>query len=70
MVEIAENKNRTGLGFQPGPLNVKTEVMKPIFYSVGFIHGNDQHSATVIEDDDDEDEACANYVTHDQTCNN
>ena len=44
---------------------------------------DDQHSAAVIEDDDedeqhstaitedgDKDEACANFVTHGQTCNN
>ena len=54
MVEVAENKNRSGLGFQRGPSNVKAKDMQPSFRSGGFIHGNDQHSATVIEDGDDE----------------
>ena len=44
--------------------------MQPNFHSGGFIHGNDQHSAAVIEDNDDEDEACANFVMHGQICNN
>ena len=70
VVEIAENKNRAGLGFQPTSFNANVKVMQPVFHSGGFIHGNDQHSATVIEDGDDEDEACANFVTHGQTCNN
>ena len=70
VVEIVENKNRVGLGFQPGPFIVKAKVIQPIFRSGGFIHGNDQHSAAVIEDNDDEDEACTNFVTRGQTCNN
>ncbi|KAI5407383.1 hypothetical protein KIW84_053582 [Lathyrus oleraceus] len=70
MIEIAENKNRDGLGFQPGPFSTRAEVMQPSFHSGGFTHGNDQHSTAVIEDDDDEDEACFNFVTHGQTCNN
>ncbi|KAI5438068.1 hypothetical protein KIW84_023981 [Lathyrus oleraceus] len=68
MVEIAENKNMAGLGFQQGSFNVKAKDVQPVFHSGGFIHGNDQHSATVIEDG--EDEAYANFVTHGQTCNN
>lgn len=43
--------------------------MQPIFHSGGVIHGDDQHSAAIIEDGD-EDEACANFVTHGQACNN
>ncbi|KAI5384904.1 hypothetical protein KIW84_071767 [Lathyrus oleraceus] len=68
MVEIDENKNRAELGIQLGSSNVKAEDVQPSFHSGGFIHGNDQHSVAVIEDD--EDEACANFVTHGQTCNN
>ncbi|KAI5425849.1 hypothetical protein KIW84_031611 [Lathyrus oleraceus] len=70
MIKIVENKNRVGLGFQPGSFNVKAEVMQPSFHSGGFILRNDQHTAVVIEDGDDEDEACANFVTHGQICNN
>ncbi|KAI5425544.1 hypothetical protein KIW84_031372 [Lathyrus oleraceus] len=44
--------------------------MQPIFHSGGFIHKNDQHSTAIIEDNGDEDEACANFVTYGQTCNN
>lgn len=69
-MEIAENKNRVGIGFQPGPFNAKVNVMQPIFHSGGFIHGNDQHSTSIIEDNGDEDKACTNFVTHGQTCNN
>ncbi|KAI5422149.1 hypothetical protein KIW84_045565 [Lathyrus oleraceus] len=68
MVEVTENKNRVGLGFQQGPSNVKTEEVQPSFCSGGFIHGNEQHSAYVIEGDEDEDRT--NFVTHDKTCNN
>ncbi|KAI5443647.1 hypothetical protein KIW84_012336 [Lathyrus oleraceus] len=67
---ITENKNRAELGFQPGPFNIKVEDVKPSFCSEGFIHGNEQHLNVVIEDGDDEDEACANFMTHGQTCNN
>ncbi|KAI5408296.1 hypothetical protein KIW84_054207 [Lathyrus oleraceus] len=42
--------------------------MQPSFCSGGFIHGNEQHSTAVIEGDEDED--CANFVTHGNTCNN
>ncbi|KAI5420203.1 hypothetical protein KIW84_044114 [Lathyrus oleraceus] len=34
----------------------------------GFTHGDEQHSVAIIEDD--EDKACANLVTHGQTCSN
>ena len=70
VMEIVEDKNRDGLGFQPGPFNAKAKVMQLIFCSGGFIHENDQHSAAIIEDSGDEDEACANFVTHGQNCNN
>ncbi|KAI5396663.1 hypothetical protein KIW84_062757 [Lathyrus oleraceus] len=66
IVEDVENKNRAGLGFQQGPFNSNVKVMQPIFYSGVFIHQDDQHSAAIIEDSD-EDEACANIVTHSQT---
>ena len=68
MVEVVENKNRAGLGFQRGLSHVKAEDIQPSFRSGGFIHGNEQHSAAVIEGDEDED--YANFVTHGKTCNN
>ena len=70
MIEIAENKNMAGLGFQLGSFNIKTKDVQPSFHSGGFIHGNDQHLAVVIENDGDEDEACVNFVTHGQICYN
>lgn len=39
------------------------------FCSGGFLHKDEQHSTVIIEDDG-EDEACANFVTHGQTSNN
>ncbi|KAI5389566.1 hypothetical protein KIW84_075017 [Lathyrus oleraceus] len=39
--------------------------MQLSFRSGGFIHGNEQHLAAVLEDDEEED--CTNFVTH---CNN
>lgn len=68
IMEIIENKNIDGLGFQQGPFNNSVKAMQQVFRSGGFIHGDEQHSATVIEDNN-EDEACANFVTHRQTCN-
>ncbi|KAI5417810.1 hypothetical protein KIW84_042434 [Lathyrus oleraceus] len=38
MVEVAENKNWSGLGFQQGRSVVKTEDVQPSFRSEGFIH--------------------------------
>ncbi|KAI5397439.1 hypothetical protein KIW84_063306 [Lathyrus oleraceus] len=38
------------------------------FHSGGFIHGNEQHLAAVLEDDEEED--CTNFVTHGKACNN
>ena len=68
-MEVTENKNREGLGFQPGPFNAKVKVMQPIFRSGGFIHGNDQHSTSILKYSD-KDEVCDNFVTHGQTYNN
>lgn len=68
-LEIIENKNTTGLGFQHGPFNSSVKAMEQVFRSGEFIHGDEQHLAAIIEDNN-EDEACANFVTHRQTCNN
>ena len=68
MVEVAENKSRAGLGFQRGSSVIKAEDVQPSFCSGGFIHGNEQYLAAVIEGDKDED--CSNFVTHRKACNN
>ncbi|KAI5419774.1 hypothetical protein KIW84_043800 [Lathyrus oleraceus] len=68
-IGVAENKNRAGLGFQPGSFNASVKVMQPVFRSGGFIHENDQYPTSIIEDND-EDKACTNFVAHAQTCNN
>ena len=68
MVEVAEKKGRTGLGFQKGSSDVRSEEIQLSFRSRGFIHGSEQHSPTVLEDSEEED--CTNFVTDGQTCNN
>jgi hypothetical protein len=52
VIEIAENKNRDGLGFPQGSFKGDVKAMKPIFHSGGFIHEDKQHSVTIIEDED------------------
>ena len=47
---------------------IRAEDVQPSFRSGGFIHGNEQHLAAVIEGDEDED--CANSVTHGKACTN
>ncbi|KAI5435419.1 hypothetical protein KIW84_022012 [Lathyrus oleraceus] len=42
--------------------------MQLSFSSGGFIHGNEQPLAVVLEDDEEED--CTNFVTHGKACNN
>jgi hypothetical protein len=68
MVEVFDNRGRTGLGFQKGSSAVRFEEMQLNFRSRGFIHGNEQHLVVVLEDSEEED--CTNFVTHGKTCNN
>ena len=68
MVEVSDNKGRTGLEFQRGSSTARTEDMKLSFRSGWFIHDNEQHLASVLEDDEEED--CTNFVTHGKACNN
>ena len=68
MVEVSDNKGRTGLGFQKGSSTARFEDMQLSFRSGGFIHGNEQHLADVLEDDEEED--FTNFVTHGKACNN
>ncbi|KAI5384894.1 hypothetical protein KIW84_071758 [Lathyrus oleraceus] len=68
VVEVSDNKNRTGLGFQQGSSTARSEDVQLSFRSGGFIHGNEQHLAVVLEDDEEED--CTNFVTHGKACNN
>ena len=42
--------------------------MQQVFRNGGFIHKEEQHSAAIIEDEDEEDNA--NFVMHWQICNN
>ncbi|KAI5398872.1 hypothetical protein KIW84_064310 [Lathyrus oleraceus] len=51
-----------------GSSTVKSEEMQLSFRSGGFIHGNEQHLAVVLEDNEEED--YTNFVTHEHTCNN
>jgi hypothetical protein len=48
VVEVADNKERTGLGVQKGSSTVRSEEMQLSFHSGGFIHGNEQHLAAVL----------------------
>ena len=68
MVEVSDNKGRTGLGFQKGSSIARYEDMQLNFHNRGFIHGNEQHLAPMLEDSEEED--CTNFVTHGKTCNN
>ena len=68
MVKVSDNKGRTGLGFQIGLSVVRSKDMQLSFLGRGFIHGNEQHLAIVLEDSEEED--CTNFVTHGRTCNN
>ncbi|KAI5419995.1 hypothetical protein KIW84_043967 [Lathyrus oleraceus] len=68
MVEISDNKGRIGLGFQKGSSTARSEDMQISFRSGGFIHGNEQHLAVVLEDDEEED--YTNFLTHGKACNN
>ncbi|XP_050875218.1 uncharacterized protein LOC127078840 [Lathyrus oleraceus] len=49
MVEVAENKNSAGLGFQQGSFNVKDEEVQPSFPSGEFIHETDNELVTFLE---------------------
>ncbi|KAI5435783.1 hypothetical protein KIW84_022273 [Lathyrus oleraceus] len=68
VVEVSDNKGITGLGFHKGSSIVRSEEMQLSFRSGGFIHGNEQHLAAVLENSEEED--CTNFVTHGRTCNN
>ncbi|KAI5412428.1 hypothetical protein KIW84_057196 [Lathyrus oleraceus] len=62
------DEGRTGLGFQKGSSIARSEDIQLSFRSGGFIHGNEQHLAVVLEDSEKED--CTNFVTHGKTCKN
>ena len=68
MVEVSDNKGRTSLGFQKGSSTARTEDMQLSFRSGGFIHGNEQYLAALLEGDEEED--YTNFVTHGKACNN
>ncbi|KAI5397746.1 hypothetical protein KIW84_063532 [Lathyrus oleraceus] len=68
MVEVFDNKSIVGLGFQRGSSVVRFKGVQLSFRSGGFIHGNEQHLAAVLENHEEED--CTNFVTHGKACNN
>ncbi|KAI5437496.1 hypothetical protein KIW84_023565 [Lathyrus oleraceus] len=68
LVEVSDNKGRISLGFQQGLSIARSEDMQLIFRRGGFIHGNEQHLADVLEDDEEEDST--NFVTYGKACNN
>jgi hypothetical protein len=68
MVEVSDNKGRTGMGFQQGLSTARLEDMQLSFRSGGFIHGNEKHLAAVLEDDEEED--CTNFVMQGKACKN
>ncbi|KAI5400593.1 hypothetical protein KIW84_065470 [Lathyrus oleraceus] len=68
MVEVSDNKGRTGPGFQQGLSTARSEDMELSFRSGGLILGNEQHLVDVLEDDEEED--CTNFVMHGKACNN
>ncbi|KAI5418536.1 hypothetical protein KIW84_042967 [Lathyrus oleraceus] len=68
VVEVIENKNMAGLGFQQGPFKEDVKVMQQVFHSEGFIHKEEEHSVAIIGYEDEEDNT--NFITHGQICNN
>ncbi|KAI5420240.1 hypothetical protein KIW84_044147 [Lathyrus oleraceus] len=70
VVEVVENKNRAGLGFEQGTFKKEVKAMQQISRSRGFIHKEEQDLAAIIHEDEDEEEVSANFVTHGQICNN
>lgn len=69
-MEVVENKNRDGLGFEQGPFKKEVKDMQHIFHSGGFNHKEEQYSIVIIHEDEDEYEDKTNFVTHGQICNN
>ncbi|KAI5445263.1 hypothetical protein KIW84_013485 [Lathyrus oleraceus] len=68
IVEVSNNKGRTGLGSQRGSSTARSEDMQLSFHSGWFIHGNEQHLVVVLEDD--EEKNYTNFVTYGMACNN
>ena len=68
VIEVVENKDRTGLGFEPGAVQRDLKSFQEVFHSAGFIHAKDHSTAAIIEDDQEEE--MPNFVTHGLICQN
>lgn len=68
VVEVLENKNMAGMRFQQGLFKDDVMIMQHVFCNGGFIREDEQHLTAIVEDEDEE--ACANFVSHGQTYNN
>ena len=68
IVELSENKSRTGLGFSPGATRIDLNRMQEVFHIAGFIHTKDQFVAAILEDD--EEQQVPDFVTHGSVCHN
>ncbi|KAI5435605.1 hypothetical protein KIW84_022132 [Lathyrus oleraceus] len=68
MVEVSDNKGRTGVGFQQGLSTARSEDMQLNFHSGEDIHGNEQHLVALLEVNKGDD--FTNFVTHGKACNN
>ena len=68
IVELAENKNKVGLGFSPGAIQRDLNRIQEVFHSVGFIHTKDRSATTILEDD--EEQQVPDFVTRGSVCQN
>lgn len=66
--ELAENKNKVGLGFSSGSTRRDLKHIHEVFYSAGFIHSKDQFAAAILEDN--QEQKVPNFVTHRLMCQN
>ena len=51
VIDVVENKDRTGLGFAPGAVRRDLKYFQEVFHSAGFIHDKDHSTAAILEDD-------------------
>jgi hypothetical protein len=68
VIEVVENKDRTGLGFEPGVVQRDLKSFQEVFHSAGFIHAKDHSTAAILEDDQEEE--MPNFVMHGLICQN
>ncbi|XP_050916698.1 uncharacterized protein LOC127131850 [Lathyrus oleraceus] len=68
VVELAENRNRDGLGFSPGITQRNLKQIQEMFHSVGFIHSKDRSTTASLEDP--EEQGVPNFMTCGSMCQN